>query len=113
MYKIFSSQTTCTKWSKEWSINLLKQLTFGPSVTIYPVRYNVIRPKIEEIWHIELPKTAKDLDQYSGLIKNILDIPLIIDIPVNQPNMTNIEEQPLQKKKPSFIESILSFFKKN
>lgn len=49
------------KWSPDWCTGVLKQLTFGPNVAIYPVRYNGIRPVLERLWGITLPKTAKDL----------------------------------------------------
>ena len=108
MYKSFAEQTTFDKWSKEWSIGLLKKLTFGPNITIYTIRYNVIRPKIEEIWKIQLPKTAKDLSAADDSPQKISDISLSVEAPQQtasqQPDDTS--DQPL---KLSVIESIVSF----
>ena len=50
-----------TKWSPDWCTAVLKQLTFGPAIKIYPIRYNGIRPVLEHLWGITLPKTADDL----------------------------------------------------
>lgn len=52
------------KWSPAWCISLIKQLTFGPKIAIYPIRYNAIRPVIEKLWNVELPKKAKDLSEW-------------------------------------------------
>jgi len=54
-------QTSAPKWSIEWLSALLKQLTFGPQIAIYPIRYNAIRPVIERLWGIDLPDTSKEL----------------------------------------------------
>ncbi len=36
------SQTKATPWSKVWAIDILRQLTFGPKIMIYPGRYDNI-----------------------------------------------------------------------
>jgi len=53
--------TTAPKWSQDWCIAVLKQLTFGPNISIYPGRYNKIRPVIEKNWGIDLPDFADEL----------------------------------------------------
>lgn len=53
-----------TKWSPEWGIALLKQLTFGPGITIYPHRYEKIRPVIEALYGVDLPDFAADLEAW-------------------------------------------------
>jgi len=53
------------KWSPNWCVGVLKQLTFGPNIAIYPVRYNAIRPVLEALWGVTLPKTAKDLQAWT------------------------------------------------
>jgi hypothetical protein len=46
-------------WSPEWCVHVLKQLTFGPGIGIYPNRYNKIRPALESLFKItSLPKTS-------------------------------------------------------
>ncbi len=59
--KIAIASLTSAKWSPDWCTGVLKQLTFGPGIAIYPIRYNGIRPVLERLWGIELPKTARDL----------------------------------------------------
>jgi len=55
------NQLKSPKWSPSWCIGLIKQLTFGPKIRIYPQRYNNIRPTVERLWGIQLPKTADSL----------------------------------------------------
>lgn len=49
------------KWSPDWCTGVLKKLVFGSGIGIWPVRYNGIRPVLEKLWGVSLPKTAKDL----------------------------------------------------
>lgn len=50
--------------SPEWVGNLLKELTFGPGIAIYPQRYNKIRPVIEKLFGVDLPDCADDLKAF-------------------------------------------------
>lgn len=52
------------KWSLQWCIGVLKQLTFGSGIAFWPVRYNSIRPVLEKLWAVELPQTAKELSTW-------------------------------------------------
>lgn len=53
------------KWSQAWCTGVLKELTFGPNVAIYPKRYNKIRPVLETQWiEVEFPKTFKQLKEW-------------------------------------------------
>ena len=54
---------TCAseKWSKQWCLWLLRELTWGPGIAIYPQRYEAIRPVLEREFGVDLPKTAEDL----------------------------------------------------
>jgi len=64
--KIAVAKSKAPKWSSDWCIDILKQLTFGPQITIYPVRYNGIRPVIERIYGVDLPDFAADLQAWSA-----------------------------------------------
>jgi hypothetical protein len=57
----FTSSTTSEKWSSDWCIGALKQLTFGPAIGIYPIRYDKIAPLLKRLWKVELPLTAAEL----------------------------------------------------
>lgn len=58
---LFCSQTKHDKWSPEWCVGALKQLTFGPNIAIYPNRYAKIKPMLEKHWdNVKLP-TMNDL----------------------------------------------------
>lgn len=58
--------TNAAKWSPDWCITILKQLTFGPNITIYPGRYNKIRPVIEKNFGVDLPDFADDLKKWQA-----------------------------------------------
>ena len=54
-------RTTADRWSEEWCVNLLRYLTFGPQILIYPHRYESIRPVVESLFGVNLPDFADDL----------------------------------------------------
>lgn len=54
-------ETSHEAFSKDWLVAVLQDLTFGPKVTIYPHRYNAIRPVLEKLYNIDLPDFAKEL----------------------------------------------------
>lgn len=47
--------------SEEWLAEMLRTLTFGPGIAIYPGRYNKIRPVIERLYGVDLPDMAEEL----------------------------------------------------
>lgn len=49
------------KWSPRWLIHILERLTFQSGVTIYPHRYNAIRPVLERFFGIDLPDRSEQL----------------------------------------------------
>lgn len=51
--------------TKEQAIPLLRALTFGPKIAIYPARYNAIRPVIERLYGVDMPDFAEDLASWS------------------------------------------------
>ena len=62
--KIADMGSTHERWSLEWLVDCLTQWTNGPQCSIYPHRYNKIRPKLEGFYGIDLPDLAKDLESY-------------------------------------------------
>lgn len=46
---------------KDLCIGLLRQLTFGPKIAIYPTRYEAIRPVLEKSFGVDLPDFATEL----------------------------------------------------
>ena len=60
------NMTVSTPWSIDWLIGVLKELTFGPGVTIYPHRYSAIRPVVEEIYGVDLPDFSDELKKWEG-----------------------------------------------
>lgn len=60
--------TELPEWSgasdKDKCILALKTLTFGPGITIWPHRYNVIRKTLEKLFGIDLPDLAEDLKKW-------------------------------------------------
>jgi hypothetical protein len=55
-------------WSPRWFNHVLERLTFASGVTIYPHRYNAIRPVLERLFGIDLPDRS---DQLKGLLSPI------------------------------------------
>lgn len=51
-------------WSMDWAIAILREMTFGPGVAIYPHRYDAIRPVLERFYSMNLPDFASELKQW-------------------------------------------------
>jgi hypothetical protein len=49
---------------KDRCITLLRELTFGPNVTIYPGRYDKIRPELEARFGVDLPDFSRELREW-------------------------------------------------
>jgi len=54
------------RFSRKWLIEVLKELTFGPHISIYPHRYNAIRPQLEKYYGVDLPDLAHDLEKWKA-----------------------------------------------
>jgi hypothetical protein len=63
------SQTNAAVWTEPWAIAVLRQLTFGPKIAIYPARYEKIRPKLESLYSVDLPDFAPDLSEWHAEIE--------------------------------------------
>lgn len=53
-------------WNINWLTGVLKELTFGPRVTIYPHRYKAIRPVLERLYGVDLPDMVDELKQWEN-----------------------------------------------
>ncbi len=73
------------KWSSDWCIGVLQQLTFGPDIKIYPKRYEDIRPVLEGLWMVTLPKTAADLKAWVEPMAPVVVPPVHVPTPVLVP----------------------------
>lgn len=58
--------TRATAYSEDWLVEVLRELTFGPGIAIYPERYDAIRPVLERYYGIDLPDMAGELEQYEA-----------------------------------------------
>lgn len=63
------------KWSPDWCIHILKQLTFGPQIAIFPTRYNAIRPSLESLYGVNLPDFAPELQAWKASMAPGVDPP--------------------------------------
>lgn len=54
------------KWSEDWCLHILKELTFGPKISIYPHRYDKIRPVLERLYGVDLPDFSHELKQHES-----------------------------------------------
>lgn len=71
------------KWTKDWSIHIIRQLTFGPQIAIWPGRYEKIRPLVEKFYGVDLPDFAKDLQAWKTAMGPIAE---------GEPSFTKAEE---------------------
>jgi len=62
-------------WSPGWLSSCAYYLTFFPKITIYPDRYNKIRPVIEKLYEVDLPDYAQELKKWKSehRIQSFLD----------------------------------------
>jgi hypothetical protein len=75
------------KWSKDWCIDIFKELTFGPKIAIYPDRYNKIRPALEKHYGIDLPDFATELKNWTNDLNDGIDSPI-----ENEPDFTETRQ---------------------
>lgn len=52
--------------TKDWTVALARELAFGPNITIFPGRYNKIRPYVERYYGVDLPDFADELKQWKA-----------------------------------------------
>lgn len=83
LIKAINSLTGTPKWSEDWCVAILKELTFGPNIAIYPGRYNAIRPTIEKLYGVNLPDFSSDLKAWAA--QNNVD-------PAASPNFLSIAQ---------------------
>ncbi|HED37326.1 MAG TPA: peptidoglycan-binding protein [Ignavibacteria bacterium] len=72
--------SNANKWSPDWCISILKELTFGPDISIYPARYNKIRPALERNYGVTIPDFAKELENWHSRFKNSEGIPRFTEV---------------------------------
>ena len=112
------------KWSQEWCLSLVKRLTFGPMIKIYPIRYDAARPVVENLFGVELPKTAVALDgiklkpagrQLASLKEEKVESPKTTTTLnqglVKEMNQIVLKEPAKLEKNPSFLEFLFGFIK--
>lgn len=98
------------KWSESWCISLIKRLTFGPNIAIYPRRYDAIRPVVESIYGIQLPKNAKSLETWTpSLLEEKSTIVNEVNTTSNIENivLTQIKETSVDEKTSTIVTSQL------
>ncbi len=59
--KIALGATKAKAWSKDWCLDIAKELAFGPQITIFPGRYDKIRPWVERYYGVDLPDFSSEL----------------------------------------------------
>jgi hypothetical protein len=61
-----AATSSAQKWSQDWCVDILRGLTFGPNISIYPGRYEAIRPVMESLYGVNLPDFASDLQSWKS-----------------------------------------------
>lgn len=54
--KLAAAEATAPKWSAEYCDAVIRRLTLGPKIAIYPHRYRAIRPVLERLYGVTLPE---------------------------------------------------------
>lgn len=98
-----SKELKSTKWSTDWCIGVLREMTFGPSIAIYSTRYDKIRPYLEQLWTgVALPKTADDLKKW--IEPDLTPVPNIV--PETPPEPVIVHVDPITPVPPEQIRTI-------
>jgi len=58
---VVSFRSSAPKWSMPWLTDFLRHMVFGSNVSIWPARYDRIRPRLESLFAVNLPDFADDL----------------------------------------------------
>jgi len=112
--KALEAEPMLEKWSPEWCTNIMKYLTFGGEIKIYPVRYNAIRPVLEAMWGVTLPKTAEILkkwtpapssSQSNELYEQKVDTSIVVS---NEAGMSQEGTGSMQGTTPSIFQMIMN-----
>ena len=53
-------------WTEQWLVGVAKYLTFTPGISIYPHRYDKIRPVLEKLYGVNLPDFAAELQAWQA-----------------------------------------------
>src|SRR5690606_23339570 len=61
LQKFMTGHQAVPMWTRDWLLGLLRELTFGPKVAIYPHRYDKIRPVLERLYGVKLPDFSDEL----------------------------------------------------
>jgi len=87
------AETGAAKWSKEWCIHISRRLTFGPNISIYPHRYNAIRPVVEKLYGVDLPDMAGELQVWKGEqgLGDVSDEDILSE-ELHEPTFTTVKE---------------------
>jgi hypothetical protein len=56
--------TSAQKWSENWSVHVIRMLTFGGGIGLYTTRYDGIRPVLETLYSVTLPKNSRALAEW-------------------------------------------------
>lgn len=79
--------------SEKGVVALLKEMAFGPGITLYPSRYNKIRPHLERFYAIDLPDFAKDLQTFKESLPPLSsDETSVFSVLGIDPNLTKPED---------------------
>ncbi len=72
---LMTAASTAVPWTTVWVFAILRELTFGPGIAIYPHRYDKIRSVVERLYNLNLPDFAADLKVW----ETITGIPAGVD----------------------------------
>lgn len=57
-------KTNHAPWTKDWLIAVLQEMIFFSGITIWPHRYDAIRPVLEKVYNLDLPDFASEIKKW-------------------------------------------------
>jgi hypothetical protein len=92
------------RYSPEWCLNVIHAMTFS-GVKIWPQRYDNIRPELERLFGVTLPKNAVELQKRSWVSvappQAVKHVPDVAKTPPPQPTTVVEDVTPAPEPKPS------------
>lgn len=70
------NKTIAEKWSRDWCVDVIRELVFAPKIAIYPQRYSAVKNVTEQLFCVELPSLEELKDERVETTLNTIDSPI-------------------------------------
>lgn len=112
--KVYDQKTDKTKYSIDWCIDLIREMTFAPNVKIYPIRYNKACSIVERHFDIILPPNADQLKVYKHKVEEIKeDVKEQNEVIQLEPTVIEIDELQEEKQRKDSDTKLIAIYGKD